>query len=113
MFRLAKCTAVQLSLLLNLLSTVGFAGRIERFPPCLLPSSTAVTQVDGRLIQYRVETGTLGIGHSRRDQRASATDAFGVGVSILLRNASLSERADNTAGSCPCCRANRRRGQPT
>jgi hypothetical protein len=34
-------------------------------------------------------------------------------VSILFRNASLRERSDNTAGSCSCSRANRRRGQPT
>ena len=34
-------------------------------------------------------------------------------MSILFRNASLRERSDNTAGSCSCGCANRRRGQPT
>jgi hypothetical protein len=48
----AKCPAVNLALLANLLSAVGFAGRIERFPSTLLPGSAPVTQVDGRLVQY-------------------------------------------------------------
>ena len=49
---LAKRTAVELPLLANLLRAVGFAGRIERFPPSLLPGGTPVTQVDGKLVQY-------------------------------------------------------------
>src|SRR4029077_17996984 len=89
--RLAKYTAVQPPLFLNLLSPVGSAGGIERFPPGLLPGSTPVTQVNCRLIQYSGEAGPGCVGHSRRHQRASTTDALGVGVSILFRNASLRE----------------------
>jgi hypothetical protein len=111
---LAKCPAVKLALLADLLRAVGFAGRIERFPPGLLPGGTPVTKVDSRLAQYRVEAGPVRVGNSCRCQRAAAaTDAFGVGASILCRNASLGERSDNSAGSYSRGRANCGRGQPT
>ena len=54
---LADLTAIKLPLLANFLGAVRLAGRIERFPPGLLPGSASVTQVDGRLVQYCVEPG--------------------------------------------------------
>jgi hypothetical protein len=83
-YRLTESSAVKLSLLPDLVSTVRLAGRIERFPSRLLPGSAPVTQVDGGLVQHRVETGTLGIGNARRHQRAAPANALGVGVSIRL-----------------------------
>lgn len=80
---LAQRPTVELSLLTNLFGTVRLAGRIERFPAALLPGGAAVAQVDGGLVQDRVQASFVRVRNACRHERAAATDTFGIGICIL------------------------------
>ena len=57
------CRAIRLALSAYIVSPIGLAGWIKRFPPGLLPSRTAVLKINSGPVEYGVEPGPVGVRH--------------------------------------------------
>ena len=91
---------------------IGLTGRIVASPTRLPPRGAAITQINGRLVQDRIQPRPIGINDLCRDEGAAAAHAFRKERRVFMGYAGFGQRCNDTAGRRTHGSANSGRHQP-